>query len=278
MSAAGPAVPTGWPGLRTEVKMPVSATEQRALDEDGCLVLPGFIPADLLARLRQRVDQLYDEEWEAAGSEFKQEPGCRRLANLVDKGEVFRAVIAHPRALGYVRHVLGPDVKLSSLNARSVQPGGGAQPLHTDMAAVADAKGYWACNTIWLLDDYTPDNGALRVVPGSHRWGKLPQEALADALADHPGQVLVTGRAGAVVVLNAHTWHAGTANRTERPRASLHAFYCRRDRPQQQYQKRLLRPEVQRSLSPELRHLLALDDPLNDQLSGEVSVRSGFLK
>jgi ectoine hydroxylase-related dioxygenase (phytanoyl-CoA dioxygenase family) len=100
-----------------------------------------------------------------------------------------------------VRHVLGPEVKLSSLNARSAGPGG-AQPLHADMAAVADERGYWVCNALWLLDDYTPDNGALRVVPGSHRWGRLPQEALADPLAGHPGQALVTGRAGGLVVLN----------------------------------------------------------------------------
>jgi hypothetical protein len=39
-----------------------------------------------------------------------------------------------------------------------------------------------------------------------------------------------------------------------------------------------VRPEVQRELSPELRYLLALDDPLNDRLSAEVAVRSGFLK
>jgi Phytanoyl-CoA dioxygenase (PhyH) len=106
---------------------------------------------------------LFSEEGEAAGSEFKQEPGCRRLANLVDKGEVFREVIALPRLLGYVRHVLGPAIKLSSLNARSAGPhGAGAQPLHADMAAVADDRGYWVCNTVWLLDDFTPDNGCLR--------------------------------------------------------------------------------------------------------------------
>src|SRR5262249_31409076 len=139
-------------------------------------------------------------------------------------------------------------------------------------------KGYWVCNTVWMLDDYTPDNGALRVVPGSHRWGKLPQQALADPLAEHPDQVLVTGKARAVVVLNAHAWHAGTANTTTRARTSLHAFYCRRDRPQQQYQKQLLRPEVQQALSPELRELLALDDPENDRVSADVAVRSGFLK
>jgi len=58
----------------------------------------------------------------------------------------------------------------------------------------------------------------------------------------------------------------------------MHAFYCRRDKPQQQYQKRLVRPEVQDSLSPEVRAILALDDPLNDELSAQTVVRSGFLK
>jgi ectoine hydroxylase-related dioxygenase (phytanoyl-CoA dioxygenase family) len=145
------------------------------------------------------------------------------------------------------------------------------------MSAVADERGPWVCNTLWMLDDFTPENGALRVVPGSHRFCRLPVEALADPLADRPEQVHVIGRAGSVVILNAHTWHAGTANRSDRSRIALHAFYCRRDKPQQQYQKHLLCPQVQASLSAVLRDLLALDDPLNDQLNAEAIVRSGFL-
>jgi hypothetical protein len=57
----------------------------------------------------------------------------------------------------------------------------------------------------------------------------------------------------------------------------VHAFYCRRDKPQQQYQKGLLRAEVQARLSPELRMLLALDDPVNDALAQSSTPRSGFL-
>jgi ectoine hydroxylase-related dioxygenase (phytanoyl-CoA dioxygenase family) len=105
--------------------------------------------------------------------------------------------------------VLGPDLKLSSLNIRSADPGGGARPLHADMAALPDARGSWVCNMIWLLDASTPDSGALGLVPGSHRRGQLPRQALADPPADHPGQVLVTGRAGTVVVPNADAWRAG---------------------------------------------------------------------
>ncbi len=259
--------------------MILAEPERRSLDEDGFLVLPDFMGDELLAGLRLRVAELFAEEGERAGSEFKAEPGCRRLANLVDKGEVFRRIIAMPRLLACIGHVLGPEFKLSSLNARSVPPGGtGAQPLHTDMSAIPDEKGYWVCNSVWMLDDFTAENGALRVVPGSHRSGRLPREALADPAEPHQGEILVTARAGTVVIMNAHLWHGGTANRAAGPRTAVHAFFCRRDKPQQQYQKKLLRPEVQQALSPQLRHLLALDDPLNDQRSADVAVRSGFLK
>ena len=79
--------------------------------------------------------------------------------------------------------------------------------------------------------------------------------------------------------------YTGEATRTPGPyyvhfmhHRALHAFYARSDKSQQQYQKQLLRAEVQDSLSTELRQLLALDDPLNDELSADVAVRSGFLK
>jgi hypothetical protein len=63
--------------------------------------------------------------------------------------------------------------------------------------------------------------------------------------------------------------HGGTANRTGRRRLALHAFYCRWDKPQQQYQKALLREETVAALSPAARAMLALDDPANDALSLE---------
>jgi ectoine hydroxylase-related dioxygenase (phytanoyl-CoA dioxygenase family) len=255
-----------------------SSDHLTALDVLGYTVLQRWMSSTLLDDLRDTVAQLYDREGSTAGSEFKQEPGCLRLANLVDKGDVFQQVIAAPEILSLVGHVLGPQFKLSSLNARTALPGCDAQPLHADMAAIADEHGYWVCNTVWMLDAYTPDNGALRVVPGSHRWRKLPQDELTDLRGTHPAEVLVTAEAGSVVVMNAHLWHGGLDNRTAKPRTALHAFYCRHDKPQQQYQKQLLRPEVQAGLSPDLRHLLAIDDPLNDELAKQVTVRSGFLK
>jgi ectoine hydroxylase-related dioxygenase (phytanoyl-CoA dioxygenase family) len=252
--------------------------EREQLDRDGYVVLEDAMGAELLQALRDAIHAQFVAEGDRAGHEFKTEENARRLANLVNKGEVFRRAITLPRVLAGVRHVLGADAKLSSLNARSADPHSeDGQPLHVDMSAIPDERGYWVCNTVWLLDDFTTENGATRMVPGSHTWGKRPQDVLADPQAPHPDEVLLLGKAGSIAVMNSHTWHGGTANRTAAPRLAMHAFYCRRDKPQQQYQKQLLRPEVQASLSPQLRSLLALDDPLNDELSANVAVRS-FMK
>jgi ectoine hydroxylase-related dioxygenase (phytanoyl-CoA dioxygenase family) len=257
----------------------MTVAEREAFDMSGYVVVERFLDPGLLEQVRARVEELHEQEGENAGAEFRKEDGSRRLANLVDKGEIFERLIAMPEILERVGYVLGENFKLSSFNARSADPlSNEPQPLHCDAGALADEHGYWVCNTIWLLDDFTSENGATRVVPGSHKWGQLPQDVLADPLAPHPQEKLLLAPAGSVVVMNTHAWHGGTANRTAAPRRALHAFYCRSDKPQQQYQKRLLRPETQARLSPELRRLLALDDPRNDELSSVGSGASGFLK
>jgi ectoine hydroxylase-related dioxygenase (phytanoyl-CoA dioxygenase family) len=252
---------------------------RRELADTGFTVLENYMGPELLHTMRDRVDQLLAEEGSAAGSEFKTEENARRLANLVDKGEVFREAISRPEMLALVESVLGAGFKLSSLNMRSANPNSASvQPFHVDMGRLPDAEGYSVCNCVWMLDDFTLENGALRVIPGSHNWGKKPQDELADPYAPHPEELLVTGRAGTVVVMNAHTWHGGTANRTDRERRALHSFFCRHDLPQQQYQKKLLRPETQAALSEKLRAILAIDDPLNDELSSSGSGQSGFMR
>ncbi len=259
--------------------MPLTDVQNNHLEEDGYLVLENFMSGELLDALRTKIEQVFREEGDRAGAEFKQEPGSRRLANLVNKGEIFREVILSPLILDCVKAVLGTDFKLSSLNVRSANPHNQiTQPLHADMAALPDEHGYWVCNTVWMLDNFTTQNGAIRVIPGSHTRKQLPQNVLVDPKAPHPEQTLVLGQAGTVVVMNAHLWHGGLPNHTSKPRTALHAFYARGDKPQQQYQKQLLSPQLQANLSPQLRQLLALDDPRNDRLSSEVAVRSGFLK
>src|SRR5437867_13424759 len=127
----------------------MNENEKRQLDEQGYLVLEGFMGDALLDAVRRRVEELFAEEGERAGSEFKQEPQTRRLANLVDGGPLFEGVIAIPRFLGCVSHVLGPVLRLRSLNARSANPYSDCiQPLHRDAGAIPDAHGFLVCNTI----------------------------------------------------------------------------------------------------------------------------------
>src|SRR5262245_6958853 len=261
------------------VKIALSEEENARLNTDGFLVMENFAEPGKLASLQRRIAELFAELGDHAGHEFKQEPQTDRLANLVDYGEIFHQAIAEPKLMACVEYTLGHDFELSSLNARSARPHSDwTQPLHCDAGALPDEKGNSVCNVVWLLDDFTTENGAPRYVPGTHRSGRLPQDVLPDPAAAQPDGALLTGRAGDVVVMNAHLWHGGTANRADRPRLAMHSFYCRRDLAQQQYQKKLLRPETRRSLSPELRRLLALDDPLNDELSAAFGGRSGFLK
>ena len=249
-----------------------SAKQQ--LEQQGYLILAGFLAPAEVARFNARIELLFAAEGTQAGGEFKSEPGARRLANCVDKGEIFEQVIETPAVLECMEFVLGTEFKLSSLNVRSANPHNQtAQPLHADSGALPDAHGDSVCNSVWMLDDFTEHNGALRIVPGSHRWGRLPEPGAKPAT-----EMLVTGKAGTVVIMNSHMWHGGSENRTAQQRRAMHVYYTRSDKPQQQYQKRLVRPDVQARLSPLGRKLLALDDPRNDAISATGSGASGFLK
>jgi hypothetical protein len=252
----------------------LTSSAKQHLQDRGFLVFPALLSPEQVARFNDRIEKLFAIEGDGAGGEFKTEPGARRIANAVDKGRIFETVIETPQVLEAVEVVLGPDFKLSSLNIRSANPHNGcAQPLHVDSGALPDARGNSVCNSVWLLDDFTQRNGALRIVPGSHKWGRAPE-----AGAKPEGEILMTGKAGDVIVMNAHLWHGGSENFTDAQRRAMHVYYTRGDKPQQQYQKRLVRPEVQARLSPPGRRLLALDDARNDELSATGSGMSGFMK
>jgi hypothetical protein len=207
--------------------------EKDQLDRDGFLPLSGILTLEHLGSLRARVDELLQAEGEKAGTEFHQEAGTERLSDLVNKGAVFDICFTHPRVLAGIAQVLEADFKLSSLNYRSALPGQGHQALHTDWSEPVPAGQFRVCNSIWLLDDFTADNGATRVVPGSHLRGALPKDELADPTAPHPDEVTLLAPAGTVVIFNSHLWHGGTLNRTAIRRRALHAYFCRRTERQQ---------------------------------------------
>jgi ectoine hydroxylase-related dioxygenase (phytanoyl-CoA dioxygenase family) len=228
----------------------VDAAAGRALDRDGYAILTGVLDAATRRSLNQRIAELVVAEGALAGIEVHQEAGTSRLANLVDKGACFRACLADPRVLACVDHVLAGDWRLSALNYRSALPGAGGQALHADWGGAVQAGDWQVCNSVWLLDDFSVHNGATRVVPGSHRWGSTPGEALPDPAARHPDEVVVEAPAGSVVVFNSHLWHGGTLNRSLLPRRALFAYFTRRNQPQQTDQRRSLSESTVATLTP----------------------------
>lgn len=234
----------------------LSDEERFHLDERGYLPLEGVLNDAQVRFLRARFDELVEIEGHAAGKEVHQEEGTNRLSNLVDKGPEFEVCISHPKVLAAMRHVLGSKFRLSSLNGRAALPGQGLQALHADWREGVEPGDYYVCNSIWLLSDFTRENGATRVVPGSHRSRQHPRDALEDPKAPHPEEVILLGKAGTVVVFNAHMWHGGTVNTTDEPRYGLHGYYTRRDQKQQTDQRAMLSKKTVARLNRALRTIV----------------------
>jgi ectoine hydroxylase-related dioxygenase (phytanoyl-CoA dioxygenase family) len=232
----------------------VDAATKERLDRDGYAPLYGVLTAAQVSRMRARLAEMMAAEGDRAGLEVHQEAGTDRLADLVNKDPVFEVCFTHPAVLACVAHVLG-DFELSSLNSRAALPGRGHQALHAEGAPVGSGP-YQVCNSIWLLDDFTEDNGATRVVPGSHRRVVSVRDTMPDPAAAHPGEVKFTAPAGTVVVFNSHLWHGGTLNRTGSQRRALHSYFTRRGNAQQLNQRKYIRPETLARLNPAARFIL----------------------
>lgn len=234
----------------------LTADEKTFLDENGYLPLHNIVTPERTTAMATRLVELAEAEAADAGTEFKQEPGTIRLANLADKDPLFEICFTHPRVLAAIAHVLQGDLKLSSLNGRFALPGEGLQGLHCDWRGAVEPGDFQVCNSIWLFDDFIETNGATRVIPGSHNWGKTPQEALDDPTAPHPDEVILTAPAGTVVIFNSHTWHGGTLNRTDKPRRAMHSYFTRRHQPQQTNQRDWISAATRARLSPAAQYIL----------------------
>ena len=235
------------------------------LDQNGYLPLE-HVFTDQLDEMRSRVAELLEEEGDRAGWELqsakkgvvrnRKDEGTDRLSNLVEKGEIFSVCYTHPQVLAAIAHVLESDFRLSSLNYRASLPGAGLQPLHVDWKSAVERGDYQVCNSIWLLDDFTDFNGATRIVPGSHLWGKRPQDVMEDVLEDHPEQIQLLGKAGTVIIFNSHTWHGGTKNTTDAPRRAIHSYFCRRHQPQQTNQREFISSATIARMSQDVQYVL----------------------
>ncbi len=236
----------------------LSDQEKNDLDEKGFVVLNDIIDPEWLERLRTRFEELCEKEGVHAGTEVHQEQGTRRLSDLPNKGEVFDRVYTHPRVLAAIHHVIGREFKLSSLNARDALPGQGLQGLHADWGEDYDGR-FHVCNSVWLLDEFSRENGCTRLVPGTHK-GLNPGNTEIDRMAAHPDEEYIIAPAGTVAVFNSQTWHGGTLNRSaDRQRRAMHCYFTAREYGQQLNQAEYIRHSTWKRISPAARYILDVD-------------------
>jgi len=172
-----------------------------------------------------------------------------RTCDLANKGEEFDVFYQNEQLLNHVKHIIGEDYKLSSLNIRSPKKGNTNQDLHVDFPWAVKGNQFYACNALFVLDDMNESNGATRVIPGSHRSGKMPYDEISDLKANHPDQILIKAKAGDVIFLNSHVWHGGSSNITGKQRTVIQSYFVHRAHQPQQYQRFQIRPSTLKRLN-----------------------------
>ena len=237
--------------------------QRQQLDEQGYLIFKNLLSPSAVETLLARLEELWSLEGDQAGKENYIETGVRRLANLANKGEIFRGLYAHPQVLEVVEAVMGPDVRASMVNARDVPPHTGVRmPFHmdSDKGRVRDEAGYSAATAIWMLDEFSAASGATAFVPGSHLLGKSPKEVLSDLNASHPDEIVIEGQPGDVLVFNGHCWHAGRPNQTGNHRRAILIHYLRADVPRPENRRQHVDADQAAALTLPERELLGLND------------------
>ena len=237
--------------LATGRELPMDAASE--LQERGFVVCPGAVPSDRVERLANAYTAAVAS---ATGDEVKIGNTSTRVSDFVNRGAEFDALYIFPPLLEACCLVISRPFKLSSFHARTVRPRTPAQDLHVDVRR--DSADWPLLGFILMVDEFRPDNGATRFVPGSHRWPSTPADRISDLRAEHAGQVLACGDAGSLLVFNGSAWHGHTANISSGPRRSIQgAFIPRAGRAGTDFASRM-QPETRARLGPLARHVLAL--------------------
>ncbi|MBX3127972.1 MAG: phytanoyl-CoA dioxygenase family protein [Polyangiaceae bacterium] len=140
----------------------------------------------------------------------------RRTARLVAKSPTCRELVAHPLILGAAAELFADacyDFQLASTSAIQIDPGQPAQSLHRDdgVYPLRHPGPASVLVAIWAIDAFGADNGATRVVSGSHRWDDERKPA------DHEGRSVTMPR-GSLLLFDGALFHGGGENRSDRSR------------------------------------------------------------
>ena len=200
-----------------------------ALERDGGAIVEGLLDPETVERLnRDFAPHLAREEW------CNTDPGesdeffglkTKRLHGLLARSPLFAELILDPLLLGLCDRFLKPrcrQYRISTGELMALGRGQVSQQLHRD----ADSWHYFPSPRPWVLvsanvalTDFTEENGATVLVPGSHRW---PADR---ALTDEDPRALAVMPAGSALLYSGNVLHGGGANRTDEVRIGLYFGY-----------------------------------------------------
>jgi ectoine hydroxylase-related dioxygenase (phytanoyl-CoA dioxygenase family) len=219
-----------------------------ALERDGWVICDSLLTVEELASIRAAAAPLLQH----SGRNSFEGLQTQRVYSVLSKTRAADRLVDHPRVLALLDRILRPNYLLSQLQVINVLPGEVAQLLHPDdgIYPVARPRRALSAATIWAIDDFTPENGATLVIPGSHRWGDAQVPSAADT------HVPLTMPAGSCAFFLGTLWHGAGANRSQQPRLALTAQYCEPWlRPQEAFTLSVPRP-IAAGLSDDLRRML----------------------
>ena len=227
-----------------------------ALSEAGCLVVTDALPAEQCRRIESELAQAMAAARVVEADDPKQfYPGrTRRVTGLVSRSETVREVITHDLSRQLAERHLGANcerIQLHVTAAVSIGPGARAQVLHREedlFPFFPVPRPNLILASMWAINDFTADNGATLLVPGSHRWDAKREATPSEvAAAQMP--------AGSVLYWLGGTLHGGGANTSNRWRYGVILTYSLGWLRQEENQYLDIPPEVLATLTPELQAL-----------------------
>jgi hypothetical protein len=237
--------------IAAESALPPDAAQR--LDDVGFIVMPSPEIQGGLARLIHA----YDRAVSTADPRDVSIRSSTRVHDFVNRGAEFDGFYIYPPVLAACCRVIGRPFKLSTMLARTLEPGAPAQPLHVDVQHETD--GWPLVGFIVMIDAFDAENGATCFVPGSHLLAREPKASMKDPIYAHEREVLACGPAGSVIIFNGSVWHGHAANRSSRRRRSVQGAFIPREARSAINQASRIRPETLQRIGNLAKYILDVE-------------------